>query len=127
MAYIHPGFEAFQRRRFMRPDAVRWLREDAERYLPPTAPRRSVERKYDPSQPRVPAGNSDGGQWTATSEGQNGGDFLKQKRSELLRATASGQQPKRGPLRFLPLPRLRNADSGSLEIRPPENCLRGLS
>jgi hypothetical protein len=31
MAYIHPAFETFQRQRFMRPDAARWLRKDKER------------------------------------------------------------------------------------------------
>lgn len=28
-------------------------------------------RKYDPNQPRVPAGNSDGGQWTGGASGGN--------------------------------------------------------
>jgi hypothetical protein len=32
----------------------------------------ALARKYDPNQPRVPAGNSDGGQWTST--GGEGGD-----------------------------------------------------
>jgi hypothetical protein len=32
----------------------------------------ALARKYDPDQPRVPAGNSDGGQWTSTSG--EGGD-----------------------------------------------------
>ena len=30
--------------------------------------------KYDPNQPRVPAGNSDGGQWTAEGRGGSGND-----------------------------------------------------
>lgn len=32
-------------------------------------------RKYDPSQPRVPAGRPDAGQWTRVSEGGGGGGF----------------------------------------------------
>ncbi len=31
--------------------------------------------KYDPNQPRVPAGNSDGGQWTSGGEGEGGSDY----------------------------------------------------
>ena len=39
----------------------RWLRLDHARFQKP----RYVERKYSPDQPRVPAGNSRGGQWTS--------------------------------------------------------------
>lgn len=53
--------------RWLRPDAHRWLRPDAERWLKPLRPE---EQKYNPAQPRVPAGNPDGGQWTS-----EGGDF----------------------------------------------------
>ncbi len=42
-----------QRKRWMRPDARRYFRPDF------------YDRKYSPDQPRVPAGGSDGGQWTA--------------------------------------------------------------
>jgi hypothetical protein len=34
--------------------------------------REAVENKYDPNQPRVPAGNSDGGQWTDGDGGTGG-------------------------------------------------------
>jgi len=34
---------------------------------------RAVETKYDPDQPRVPAGNPDGGQWTDAGAGGSGG------------------------------------------------------
>jgi hypothetical protein len=37
--------------------------------------RREDEAKYSPSQPRVPAGNPHGGQWTDRSGGQGGGGF----------------------------------------------------
>jgi hypothetical protein len=45
-----------QQRRFMRPDAGRYLRSDIGRYLVP-------ERKWD-GQPRIEAGDPDGGQFT---------------------------------------------------------------
>jgi hypothetical protein len=67
----------------MRPDAHLWIRPDAYRFMPPGSPlytgRDVVKyfwpdpqpdqpphygRKYSPDQPRVPAGNPDGGQWT---------------------------------------------------------------
>ncbi|MGE3771259.1 MAG: HK97 family phage prohead protease [Bdellovibrionales bacterium] len=35
--------------------------------------------KYDPSQPRVPAGNSDGGQWTETGASREGPSFATQQ------------------------------------------------
>lgn len=66
-----------QQARWMRPDAHRWIRPDAARFLRPgTDPARvypALERKYSPSQPRVPAGNSDGGQWTEDGGGRDSG------------------------------------------------------
>ncbi|MCE3256966.1 MAG: hypothetical protein K0Q64_1049 [Nitrobacter vulgaris] len=60
----------------MRPDAYRWIRPDAARFLVPgTDPREvypALQRKFNPDQPRVPAGNPDGGQWT------DGGGGLEQ-------------------------------------------------
>lgn len=49
-------------------------------------------RKYDPDQPRVPAGNSDGGQWT--SEGNSGEGLVERimaiaKRMRLAASPAS--------------------------------------
>lgn len=35
----------------------------------------ALARKYDPDQPRVPAGNPDGGQWTSGGEGDNSESF----------------------------------------------------
>lgn len=62
------AYDAYQRARWMRPDAYRWLRPDAARFLAPGADPASVypalDRKFNPNQPRVPAGNPDGGQWT---------------------------------------------------------------
>lgn len=66
------GWEEFQRRRWMRHDAHRWVRQDADRWLrpgfEPALP--SLDRKYNPDQPRVPAGSSHGGRWTA-EQGSN--------------------------------------------------------
>jgi hypothetical protein len=72
-----------QKQRFMRPDAARFMRPDAIRYVRPDLfrwlPARNLgnhvyERKYSADQPRVPAGNPDGGQWT--DEGGAVFDFL---------------------------------------------------
>jgi hypothetical protein len=76
MASHESVFEAAQRARWMRPDAHRWIRPDAARFLVPgTDPREvypALQRKFNPDQPRVPAGNPDGGQWT------DGGGRLEQ-------------------------------------------------
>jgi hypothetical protein len=60
-----------QRRRWMRPnahlyirpDAARWQQSNQRLWQKPTYD----EQKYSPGQPRVPAGNHDGGQWTVVS------------------------------------------------------------
>lgn len=74
--------ERSQKFRWMRPNAHLYIREDAHRFMTPGAPRhigrdavkyfepRDLhaefrERKYSPNQPRVPAGNPGGGQWTS--------------------------------------------------------------
>ena len=74
MSYIHPAWIEYQRRRFARPDAKRWVRPDAARFQKPDFVYGSLvnekscplhwDCKFDPGQPRVPAGSSDGGQWT---------------------------------------------------------------
>ncbi|MGC1467683.1 MAG: hypothetical protein WA792_18370 [Pseudolabrys sp.] len=43
----------------------RWTRHDARRWLTPGF--RAEELKFDPNQPRVPAGTSAGGQWAGGS------------------------------------------------------------
>lgn len=62
-----------QRRRWLKPNAAAWIRPDAKRWL---LPNQKVwqwtgrnEQKFSSDQPRVPAGNSDGGQWTTVSSG----------------------------------------------------------
>jgi hypothetical protein len=70
-------FAASQRDRWMQPDAARWIRPDAARFLAPgtrivdALP--ALDRKYNPNQPRVPAGNPDGGQWTDGGGSNSGG------------------------------------------------------
>jgi hypothetical protein len=60
-------FAASQRDRWMLPDAARWVRPDAARFLAPGTRTidafPALDRKFNPNQPRVPAGNPDGGQW----------------------------------------------------------------
>lgn len=51
---------AREQRRWLRNDANRWLRPDHTRF----GKRQQIEHKYNPNQPRVPAGNSNGGRWT---------------------------------------------------------------
>jgi len=63
MNQIHSGWQAREQRRWLRNDAHRWLRPDHARFEKP----QRIERKYNPNQPRVPAGNRDGGQWTSGS------------------------------------------------------------
>ncbi|WP_322516443.1 hypothetical protein SR870_02340 [Rhodopseudomonas palustris] len=69
---------AHQRARFMHPNATLWMRPDAERWIRPDVARflapgalpedvfPALDRKYNPNQPRVPKGNPDGGEWTAS-------------------------------------------------------------
>jgi hypothetical protein len=60
----------------MRPDAYRFIRPDWRRFARPGRedehPFALYEGKYSPDQPRVPAGNREGGQWT--NEDGGGGD-----------------------------------------------------
>ena len=60
MTCIHPAWRAREQRRWLRPDAHRWLRPTYVRFDKPSG----FECKYSPDQPRVPAGNPDGGQWS---------------------------------------------------------------
>jgi hypothetical protein len=53
---------------------------------------RRLVRKYSPDQPRVPAGNSDGGQWTGGGGAANEADSLEQ--GPTLPPTASNQLPR---------------------------------
>jgi hypothetical protein len=58
--------------RWTRPNAHLFVRPDWRRFAPRADaehPFARYEQKYRPDQPRVPAGNSDGGQWTADGAG----------------------------------------------------------
>jgi len=72
----HEAWLRHQQSRWLRPDAARWVRPDAARFLPPGADVAkafpTLARKYNPNQPRVPAGNSDGGPWTDGRAGSLG-------------------------------------------------------
>lgn len=73
------AYARHQQKRWMRQDAQRWIRPDAARFLKPDTDLASVypalELKYNPSQPRVPAGNGrESGRWTdGNSGGTDGG------------------------------------------------------
>lgn len=66
---------AHQRKRGMRPDAMRFMRPDAQRYVRPDIARflapgadpasvfPAVDTKYSPTQRRIPAGQAGGGRW----------------------------------------------------------------
>lgn len=66
-------WQEYQRRRWLRPNAHLYVRPDAALWQQPNrriwqAPD-LTEQKYSPNQPRVPAGNPTGGQWTTVSSG----------------------------------------------------------
>ncbi|MDF3811087.1 MULTISPECIES: hypothetical protein [Rhodopseudomonas] len=96
---------AKQRARFMHPDAARWMRPDAARWIRPDVARflipgtdpaevfPALDRKYSPTQPRVPAGNPDGGQWT---DGGGGGPSARTGRndSRVLSARTGRNDPR---------------------------------
>jgi hypothetical protein len=76
MPQIHPAVREYEIKRWMRPDAYRFIRPDWRRFVVPgselAAFYERFERKYSPDQPRVPAGSSDGGQWTSGDGGASG-------------------------------------------------------
>jgi hypothetical protein len=95
MARFQDAWLTHQQRRFMRPDAPRYVRHDAGRYVRPDVSRwltpdgidvGSSERKFNPDQLRVPAGSSEGGQWTADGGG-SGESVVEEILSELADLT----------------------------------------
>jgi hypothetical protein len=76
MNCTNPIWSEYQRRRFQRNNAHLYIRHDAHRWLlHDREQRHSLDQRlrpsflegkanFDPNQPRVPAGNRDGGQWT---------------------------------------------------------------
>jgi hypothetical protein len=67
-----------QQKSWLRPDGHRWVCPDAARFLKPGAEAAkaypALDRKYSSSQRRVPAGRSDGGQWTSGNANGSGND-----------------------------------------------------
>ena len=75
MSAFKNAYLEHQLKRWMAPDAHRFIRPDWRRFVQPGSDLWSVyelyERKYRPDQPRVPDGSPEGGQWT--SEGAASG------------------------------------------------------
>lgn len=74
MSAREDAYARHQQARWMQPDGYRWIRPDAARFLKPGADVASVfpslEGKYTPNQPRVPAGSGrESGRWTDGSSG----------------------------------------------------------
>lgn len=74
MSAREDAYARHQQARWMRSDAHRWMRQDAARFLKPDTEVASgfpsLEGKYNPSQPRVPAGRGrESGRWTDGSSG----------------------------------------------------------
>ncbi len=94
MSLREAAWLAHQRRRWMLPDPSRWLQPDQRKWIRPEAawqPSPGLhERKYSPDQPRVPAGNSEGGQWT--DAGGDGGRGIANGR----RLSAEGRTDRLG-------------------------------
>jgi hypothetical protein len=72
----HDAWLRDQQSRWLRPGSDRWARPDAARFLLPgtdvVKAFPALARKYNPDQPRVPAGSSDGGQWMDGNAGGAG-------------------------------------------------------
>jgi hypothetical protein len=102
MPIFNDTLSEYQIKRWMRPDAQRFLRPDWRRFWKPGHENdplyryyESIERKFDPSQPRVPAGSSDGGQWTSGGGDSGTTDNIADTNKVLMRAKqlAAGRSP----------------------------------
>ena len=73
MARIKQNYLDYELRRWMRPDWRRFWKSGYEND-PLYKEYERIERKFSPDQPRMPAGASEGGQWTSVSGagGQSG-------------------------------------------------------
>ena len=70
--------------RFIRPDGDRFFQLDRTRFDPLDA----LSRKYSPNQPRVSAGNPDGGQWTSGGSGITGQRILSDESPDPIKPGA---------------------------------------
>jgi len=133
------AYARHQQARWLRPDAARWVRPDAARYLAPNADVGAIfpalERKYSPDQPRVPAGNPDGGQWTDGSLSGSLGLFQIKPRErrtdgvQLAGEPPTGDSPDQPSTEPPPIPPTRpkkSADSTRF-LRAAANWLKGAS
>src|SRR4051812_27270614 len=82
-------------------EARRWLRHDWRRFFnsgsrndPLYRYYERIERKYNPSQPRVPAGQPEGGQWTSGTDPSAGSPSGDEPASKIQ--LASSEPPKLG-------------------------------
>lgn len=118
-AHLRARFMRPDASRYLRPDATRWLRPDANRYLKPgTDPTQILptrESKYNPNQPRVPAGNLGAGEWTL-----DGGV----PRAPDTRLASSDKRPSLGRAAILGV--LARAAERLMEVYRSENGLRDL-
>ena len=74
MQYVSEAWREYQRHRFMRQDGQRFRRPDPAKYVSGSKLFYDVfyGRKYSPDQPRVPRGDTGGGQWTSGGGGAAG-------------------------------------------------------
>jgi hypothetical protein len=103
MTQNNSDYQEHQRKRWMRPDAHRFIRPDWRRFVRPgferDHPFALYEQKYDPDQPRVPAGDPAGGQWTSdgsTSAGRNDPRVISDATPDPVRPGAQYAQRLRG-------------------------------
>ncbi|NVN87027.1 MAG: hypothetical protein HXX15_13180 [Rhodopseudomonas sp.] len=110
--------------RFMRPDAARWIRPDVARFLRPgTNPADvfpALDRKYNPNQPRVPAGHLGAGEWTDGG----GGDRRNRDAGGYDARLASSDKPPLGRASVLGI--MARAAARLIEAYRSENGLRDL-
>ncbi|MBI3704551.1 MAG: hypothetical protein HY244_12075 [Rhizobiales bacterium] len=94
MAKCDPVYTAHQLQRWMAPNAHRFVRPDWRRFVQPGSDLWSVyelcERKYNPNQPRVPAGSREGGQWA--SDGTPSGSSKRTSRAKTVELSAASRK-----------------------------------
>lgn len=137
MPFINPAFEAFQRRRFTRPDAARWLSKDAGHYFKcgqSSAETREVESKRPPSSAPGSANDSDGVPAGADLHRAYfellslRGALISLKLRHLLRKALppDGGAAAEGPLHYLTQPRVPrgNPDGGEWTAEGVQQSIR---
>jgi hypothetical protein len=102
MTHTNSDYQARQLKRWTRPDAHRFVRPDWRRFVRPgferDHPFALCERKYSADQPRVPAGDPAGGQWTSAggSAGRNDPRVISDATPDPVRQGAQYAQRVRG-------------------------------